>query len=820
MAFHQLLKKSQLPILIFSSIIMSTSLNAQCDCAYPILFVHGWTGDATSFDPLYTDPDFMSAWGGLSGEYEAVLNATTQTNAYGVDGIAQTTDDDVLVELSNSIGLSPGCLYAIDFDYFWNLDQNNPLFNMNNPPSGESDSNQSAIEKQGMAVGLAIKKILDINPSKKKVILAGHSMGGLAGREYLQRLEGGTKTWWVNPNDLTDGHKVAKLATLGTPHRGSNASLANLLSLFSFDETSEAVRDLRYNYGSDSAPFLYGGPEDDHVDITSFFNAFKNGDVDCDGDYDTNPIVSLNDAPATPWNGTTDNPNMPLPSNVKYAYYTSYSLFDISLFQFNGGDGVVADERQWIYSGGNGSTGDFQNANSIPAPNDGVDYRLSDRVHSANNVFHTDQTGDLDDVLRILDEADYPFFAYEIIADVDYAGFSQIRADFVPPDSEYTLNGNKNIDGDWYKVALNQTSPGLDIYITPNVDLAGRIDFYLNAPADYSNANAPIHSLSWTAASTQQVMNISGSCIPAGDYYLRITHEGLQTSSWRKPYKFKVSTQACDAPTNLMANVTALSATLSWDLVNCASGYILQYRELGVSTWDTILLTNNNYLITGLIPDTDYEFQVSADCGVPPNATSTALAFGTTDCPNVLYIPSDPIVGHVPTGIYKVGQEITSNGLISTTQAVTYLAGDNIKLLPGFKVENGVVFIADIQACVSNPLQPNTQYVKEMKTIDYSELFEEQELTGIQIRKIPHANGKIVIKHNIPKAKLRSLSLESLDQKLTKSLLKEKMYQQQEFVIDKNDLSPGKYLLRFNIDGQEKIMKIVKRPNEAVRSRN
>ena len=47
-----------------------------------------------------------------------------------------------------------------------------------------------------------------------KVILVGHSMGGLAAREYIQN----SMHW------LTGNHRVAKLVTSGTPHQGSNYS--------------------------------------------------------------------------------------------------------------------------------------------------------------------------------------------------------------------------------------------------------------------------------------------------------------------------------------------------------------------------------------------------------------------------------------------------------------------------------------------------------------------------------------------------------------------------------------------------------------------
>ena len=69
-------------------------------------------------------------------------------------------------------------------------------------------SNQAAIILQARALGRAISDVLQIT-GKEKVILVGHSMGGLAAREYLQNSSHGQGN---------THHRVAKLMTSGTPH--------------------------------------------------------------------------------------------------------------------------------------------------------------------------------------------------------------------------------------------------------------------------------------------------------------------------------------------------------------------------------------------------------------------------------------------------------------------------------------------------------------------------------------------------------------------------------------------------------------------------
>jgi len=792
--------------LIFSNI----NLVAQCDCAYPVIFIHGWTDDYTAFEDIYTNTNVVNAWGGLSDTYDAVLNATSETNAYGLDATKYTPDDDVLVEFNNDTNnVNPGCLYAMDFDWYWNEDQTNPLIQFVSVPAGESDSNQSAIEKQGWAVGEAIKKVLAANPTKKKVVLVGHSMGGLASREYLQRFENGTYTWWNDPSDPVDGHKVAKLVTVGTPHRGSNAGLANLGSVFNFDEKSEAVRDLRFSYDTglfspnDPAPYLFYGPEDDNVDDSWF----KNGDIDCDGDYDTNIITSINEAGSgNAWDGTKDNPAMPLPTNVKYNYYTSYSAFDVTLFQFNGGDGAVADERQWIYTGGDGSTGDYNNGSSVPEPNDGVNHRLSDRVHSDDNVFHPNQPSDIVDVLRGMDEGDYPFFAYDINLEVDYAGFATKRADLVPNDSEFTNIGDNTVDGDWYKFEITNNTPGFSFSVTPHPAHAGRVDFYESTPGNYSNANSSTIAQTWGIGAGVQSFNSSAMCFTPGTYYIRISHTGMTLSSWETAYKFRVDPLPCEIPTNPMANTTALDATLTWDAVVCASQYNLRYRPTGTMTWTPVTVTNNSYLVSGLLPGQQYEYEVSADCGGGSTAFTAIIPFGTPSCPTTLYIP-----GMVTEGIYNIGMEITSDGTIPTTDNTTYFAGDFIELMPGFEVEAGANFLADIQGCVpfagsgSSSLVVNDSGEIEVQN-------EKNNTIGKQkfyIKRIPLADKTIVFEYYLPDSKPVSIIYNeqiALQEKSNKSIGK------YFYTLDTSDWEIGNHIVDFKIGEQVHTFKIHIRP--------
>lgn len=849
-------KSSFINRLLYSCFILSvffistpSKLNAQaCDCPYPVIFLHGFTGDYTSFQDFFTDPDFVNIWGSLSDIPDAVLNANNQTHAFGNDTTRGNLDDDMIahVQFANRSALAPGCLYALDWDWFWNQDTNNPLIGPTSTyptPSGESDSNQSAIEKQGFAVSETIKAVLAANPTKKKVILMGHSMGGLASREYLQRFENGQYTWWVDPTDPIDGHKVAKLISVGTPHRGSNLTGLGLGGLFGLDETSEAVRDLRYNYACGflnlsrcRAPYLFGDREDPHVND----NYFKNGDVDCDGDYDTQTIVSLNLAGTSdPWDGTIDNPLMPLPMNVRYSYYVSNQNaggLTTCAYQNYGcsGDGVVDDQRQWLYSGGQGRTQDFYDGTSIPVPNDGVPHRLTDRVTSENGPFHTDQPGDIEFGIRCMDEGDYPAFAHDINMGIDYAGISQRRADIVPADSEYS-GGDNSIDGDWFVFETSMSHPGFDISITPNINKAGRIDFYDTAPSPYSNANSPTSSFTWSAGQTPFILSSTNTCFIPNTYYFRITHEGLGTNAWKDSYKFRVDPKPCNPPTALTASVTDLIANLSWTAVPCATQYTLEWRETGTTTWNTTTISGTTHTIDLLLTNTSYEYQVSTDCGTVGSSNfSTTTPFSTLPCQNTLYIPSVASTGEVTSGTYDVNVLITSDGFISSTATTEYFAGNCVELLPDFEVALGADFLADIRTCV--PFAPsdhpealasdilNVRPVKS--TLDRKhQVSWQQHLKNNPrpfFRRIPMADGLVKLEYYLLKdSKVQILLLDD-KQVIHRNIFvndKEKSGLHQ-VIIDTKTLAPNIYPLIFEVDGQEILTKIVVRPRTESRRRN
>jgi pimeloyl-ACP methyl ester carboxylesterase len=243
---------------------------------YPIILVHGLGGDYTSWNEFAS---YLNNNVGLNVPTNSFANSLDfNLNCDGNDATSWYITD--YCDVTNTSLLRNCDAYIVDFDH-------------------GTKSNQAAIFKQGLAIRDAIRHVRDVTGADK-VILMGHSMGGLAARDYLQN-----QNKWQSDGQ----HHVAKLVTIGTPHGGSNGSSANGSLLFGshINELSEAVRDLRYSYSTTgyNGAYLLGGYEYASR-IRGRVSDFDNIDVNCNGlpgDY----ITGINQSPST------------IPTNLSYS---------------------------------------------------------------------------------------------------------------------------------------------------------------------------------------------------------------------------------------------------------------------------------------------------------------------------------------------------------------------------------------------------------------------------------------------------------------------------------------------------------------------
>lgn len=99
---------------------------------------------------------------------------------------------------------------------------------------------------------------------------------------------------------------------------------------------------------------------------------------------------------------------------------------------------------------------------------------------------------------------------------------------------------------------------------------------------------------------------------------------------------------SCPVPQGLfVSEVTENSAMLSWSTIYNAISYTVVYRESGSTLWNSINTTNPSLHLTGLIGNTNYEFQVSTNCNGESSTFSQIQSFATLNPNAVPYCESE-----------------------------------------------------------------------------------------------------------------------------------------------------------------------------------
>ncbi len=349
---------------------------------YPMLFVHGLNGNAGSWSEM---SEWLSTAVGDAVDLEFCLNG---------DGYLSSSDlDDDLVSFMPA-NLQPTNLYVLNF----NCTSGGVCSSLS---SVNGYSNQSGIYKQGEAIGMAISKVLQ-STGKSKVILVGHSMGGVACREYLQNEEHwGTTT-----------HRVAKLLTSGSPHVGFDlgSKIFKDGGLFQgIDTDSEAVRDLKNRHTGflEWVPgvFFWGGQEDQDY---MYDDIFYWHNVDCNSNGIVGEtVVGLNER------------NMP--NDLEFS--SLWDTYDLV---------VTPDAASYNYTG---ESSGGENLCSVLSNGWNGEFHCESwgwNVPGGITLGHNELPEQLIETLWALDEADDYDNSYDVEQGLVYTGFITPQADNGP----------------------------------------------------------------------------------------------------------------------------------------------------------------------------------------------------------------------------------------------------------------------------------------------------------------------------------------------------------------------------------------------------
>ena len=490
----------KISLLLLVSLGYMSGCFSQNNLPYPIIFVHGLTGSDQTFGPTMEYLSVHDSLGGIN-VFDVVLNADNDNTTSLLSNDVKWQDfsfngDPINVGRRN---------YQTDINDFVDGWTGSYLFAINfkeeriRGASGSfndlfDQSNESGVYKQGHALGKMIGEVLTYTGAEK-VILVGHSMGGLAIREYLQRMDANSQhPHYIDPNDF-HGHHVARVATYGTPHTGSNTAtdptkasdIPNPLGY------SEANRDLLWQYNSFTqcsdypvGIYLFGGNEA-CIQSVSGNATFPNVDINCNG-IENDDIIGINEN----FYSYDFNYNMSLPDKIDYTYMCSvWANWGSGLI----GDGAVSIHRQWLHD------------LDIPSPQGLADTTMS-------SIPHTSEGGDYKTILRGIDEPEQSSRAFKVDFNKKYIGYLTYQQNMQPYDGDFFKIDCSNVDS----LQFTLDSESLNMISMSFID---------------ENSNTIYFS---QINSTHEIVSIA---VPSEIVFLRI--QGKATyNSWENPYHFLI----------------------------------------------------------------------------------------------------------------------------------------------------------------------------------------------------------------------------------------------------------------------------------------
>lgn len=106
-----------------------------------------------------------------------------------------------------------------------------------------------------------------------------------------------------------------------------------------------------------------------------------------------------------------------------------------------------------------------------------------------------------------------------------------------------------------------------------------------------------------------------------------------ELSDWSDTTYFSTD-GCCESPEGFaLTESTETTITATWNSVLAADSYILQYRELGTTTWiDADGITNTSFTIPGLVGCTDYQIRLATNCDGGTTAFTPLQTLRTVGC--------------------------------------------------------------------------------------------------------------------------------------------------------------------------------------------
>lgn len=145
----------------------------------------------------------------------------------------------------------------------------------------------------------------------------------------------------------------------------------------------------------------------------------------------------------------------------------------------------------------------------------------------------------------------------------------------------------------------------------------------------YEIRHKPINASSWSPTVTSNTTNKPLNGLNPGTVY-SVEVRGFCNASTLGPWVGNSFTtnMSCGVPSGL--SISAISATtskLNWLPVSSANYYTVRWKKTNTSSWISGTTLSNSKVVASLTPNSNYEFQVSTNCGSAGGSVNTAWSY-------------------------------------------------------------------------------------------------------------------------------------------------------------------------------------------------
>ena len=201
----------------------------------------------------------------------------------------------------------------------------------------------------------------------------------------------------------------------------------------------------------------------------------------------------------------------------------------------------------------------------------------------------------------------------------------------------------------------------------------------------YNVRHRLVGNATWTTANTTSTSYTAYSLTASSNYEWQVETvcAGGTTSGFSASIPFSTTAQPCNTPqNNYTTSISSTSAVLNSSPGSGGGSYNLQYKKASNSTWTILTNVSTPYTLTGLQPNTNYQWQVQLVCGLTVSPWSSTVPFTTLcDTPTAVTTPTGtinvcagPVVLSANSGTGLTYQWLNNGNVISGANNSTYNA--------------------------------------------------------------------------------------------------------------------------------------------------